>query len=100
MADVPKLKRLDLRIRRSKRSGKIVLGAVVLVSLVFGMVLVQAFSLAQEAGRRDLVVRALVGLGLLVGLNLFSVFLTRRQHRMLDEAREDLEALVAEDPSS
>ncbi len=98
MADPPRLKRLDLRIRRSKRSGKIVLGAVLVVSLVFGLVLIQALLLAREAGRQDLVVRAWVGLGLLACLILFSAILTRRQHRMLEEAREDLEALVAEDP--
>ncbi|NNM05318.1 MAG: hypothetical protein HKO65_09460 [Gemmatimonadetes bacterium] len=98
MAQAPKLRRLDQRIRRSKRSGKIVLGVVVVVSLVFGLTLIEGLFLAREAGRQDLVVRAWVGLALLVGLTLFSAILTRRQHRILDEAREDLEALVAEDP--
>ena len=100
MAEAPKLKRLDQRIRRSKRAGKFVLGGVALVSLVFGLVLIHGLSLAREAGRQDLVLPAVAGLGLLVGLNLFSVILTRRQHRILDEAREDLETLVAEDPPS
>jgi len=54
--------------------------------------------LALEAGRNDLVVRGFVGLGLLVGLNLFSIAMIRRQHRILDDAREDLEALVRGDP--
>jgi phosphate/sulfate permease len=88
---------LDERIRRSKKTGKTVLVAVVLVSLVFAVVLTQGLSLALEASRSDLVIRALVGLGLLAGLNLFSVVLIRRQHRVLDEAREELEALVRGD---
>ena len=98
MTTAPKLTRLDQRIRRSKRSGKVVVAGVVLVSLAFGVVLIQGLSLALDQQRNDLVIRALAGLGLLVGLNLFSVILIRRQHRMLDEAREDLEALVKGDP--
>ena len=94
MTEAPKLKRLDERIRRSKRTGKIVLGGVAVVSLVFAVVLTQGLSLALEGGRNELVIRAVVGLGLLVGLNFFSVVLIRRQHRVLDEAREELEDLV------
>ena len=94
MTEAPKLKRLDERIRRSKRTGKIVLGGVAVVSLVFAVVLTQGLSLALEGGRNELVIRAVVGLGLLVGLNFFSVVLIRRQHRVLDEAREELENLV------
>ena len=99
MTEGPKLRRLDQRIQRSKRRGKIVLGAVLTVSFVFALVLTQGLSLALESGRSDLVIRAWVGLGLLAGLNLFSVIMIRRQHRLLDEAREDLEALVLEKPS-
>jgi len=99
MTDGPKLRRLDQRIQRSKRRGKIVLGAVFLVSVVFALVLTQGLSLALEAGRSDVVIRAWVGLGLLAGLNLLSVIMIRRQHRLLDEAREDLEVLVVEKPS-
>ena len=94
MTEAPKLKRLDERIRRSKRTGKIVLGGVAVVSLVFAVVLTQGLSLALEGGRNELVIRAVVGLGLLVGLNFFSVVLIRRQHRVLDEARKELEDLV------
>jgi protein-S-isoprenylcysteine O-methyltransferase Ste14 len=99
MAEARKLRRLDHRIRRSKRSGKIVVVGVFLVSLVFAVVLTQGLSLAIDEGEEGLVVRALVGLSLLVGLNLFSVVLIRRQHRLLDEAREELETLVTGDPS-
>ena len=99
MTDGPKLRRLDQHIQRSKRRGKIVLGAVFLVSVVFALVLTQGLSLALEAGRSDVVIRAWVGLGLLAGLNLLSVIMIRRQHRLLDEAREDLEVLVVEKPS-
>jgi hypothetical protein len=88
------VKRLEERIERSKRSGKIVLGGVILVSLVFGFVLVQGLFLAMEAGRGDLVGRAVFGLMLLVGLNTFSLILIRRQHRMLDEARQELKEMV------
>ena len=93
------MKRLDQRIQRSKRSGKLVLGGVVLVSVAFAAVLIQGLFLALEAGRRDLVGRGVFGLALLLGLNLFSFVLVRRQHRMLDEAREELEELVRGDPS-
>ena len=98
MNEAPKLSRLDQRVRRSKRWGKTVLAGVLAVSLVFGATLVHGLLLALEAGRNDLFVRGLVGLGLLAGLDVFSVFLIRRQHRKLDEAREDLVALVAGDP--
>lgn len=88
------MKRLNERIRRSKRTGKIVLGGVLLVSLILGGVLVQALSLALTGGRGDLVWRGAFGLALLLALDAFSIVLTRRQHRRLDEAREELRALV------
>jgi hypothetical protein len=75
-----------------------VLVGVLLVSLVFGVVLVQGLLLAREGGRTDLVIRAMAGLALLVGLDLFSLIMIRRQHRMLDEARADLQELVRGDP--
>jgi len=89
------MKRLDQRIQRSKRSGKIALGGVLLVSVVIGSVLVQGLLLALEAGRGELVGRAVLGLALLVGLNGFSFILIRRQHRSLDEAREELLELAS-----
>ena len=93
----PRLKRLDHRIRRSKRAGKVVVGGVVIVSIIFGAVLIQALLLALRGGRGDLVTRALLGLGLLAGLNFFSILLIRHQHRTLDEAREEMEEMVRED---
>ena len=89
------MKRLDERIHRSKRSGKIVLGGVLLVSLVLGGVLVQGMLVALDGGRGDLAGRAAFGVALLVVLNSFSVYLIRRQHRRLDEAREELRELVS-----
>jgi len=71
-----------------------VVGGVLLVSVVFAAVLVQGLLLASNAGRQDLVLRAFIGLGLLAGLNIFSLVMVRRQHRMLDEAREELEEIV------
>ncbi len=94
MRSSPTFSRLNERIRRSKRSGRIVLGAVLLVSLVFAVVLVQALLLAAEASRPDLAVRAFLGLILLGGLDFFSLLAIRRQHRMLNEAREELEEMV------
>jgi len=94
MAEAPKLKRLDLRIQRSKRTGKIVLAGVAFVSLIFGAVLIQALLLALEGGRGELVTRALAGIGLLAGLNLFAILLIRHQHKTLDEAREEMEEMV------
>jgi hypothetical protein len=94
------VKKLDQRIQRSKRSGKLVLGGVFLVSVAFAAVLVQGLFLALETGRTDLVGRGVFGLVLLLGLNLFSLVLVRRQHRMLDEAREELEELVRGNPSN
>ncbi len=88
------LARLEARIQRSKRSGKLVLGGVLVVSLVFAAVLVQGLFLAQEIQREDLVIRAFLGLALLAGLNIFSILAIRRQHRMLDEARRELEEIV------
>jgi len=88
------VKKLNERIRRSKRSGKVVVTGVLVVSLVFSAVLIQGLLLASEAGRQELVVRAFVGLGLLAGLNVFSLVLVRRQHRMLDDTRRELEEIV------
>ena len=98
MGQVPKLNRLDRRIQRSKRSGKIVLGGVLVLAVVFGVALIQGLFLALDAGRNDLVTRALVGIGFLLGLALFSGILIRRQHRLLDEAREEMGALVKGEP--
>jgi hypothetical protein len=98
VADPPRLDRLDRRISQSKRRGKVVLGGVLLVSSAFGAILIQGLLLALEADRSDLILRAWIGLGLLAGLDLFSVILIRRQHRRLDEAREDLVALIRGDP--
>lgn len=89
------MKRLDERIHRSKRSGKIVLGGVLLVSLVLGGVLVQGMLVALDGGRGNLAGRAAFGVALLVVLNSFSIYLIRRQHRRLDEAREELRELVS-----
>ena len=94
MIPAPGLPRLEERIRRSKRFGKMVLAGVLLASLVLGSVLIQGLFLALEAQRQGLVVRAGLGLGLLLAVDLFSVFLIRRQHRMLDEAREDLQEMI------
>ena len=94
MSPAPGLPRLEERIRRSKRFGKMVLAGVLLVSIVLGSVLIQGLFLALEAQRQGLVVRAGLGLGLLLAVDLFSVFLIRRQHRMLDEAREDLQEII------
>jgi hypothetical protein len=88
------MKRLEERIHRSKRTGKVILGGVLVVSLVMGAVLLQALSLALEGGQGDLVARAVIGLAILLALDAFSVVLIRRQHRRLDEAREELRELL------
>jgi len=97
MGEAPKLVRLERRMRRSKRMGKIVLGGVLLASVAFGGVLLQGLLMAVEAGRDGLVVRAWIGLGLLLGLDVFSAVLIRRQHRILDEARVELQELITGD---
>jgi len=74
-----------------------VLAGVILVSLALGYPLFQGLFLALEAGREDLIIRAFLGLGLLAIVIVFSVILIRRQHRSLDEAREELNALVTGD---
>ncbi len=75
-----------------------VLAGVLLVSIVLGTVLIQGLFLAAEAQRQDLILRAGLGLGLLLILDLFSIYLTRRQHLILDEAREEMEELVRKSP--
>ena len=91
------MKRLDFRIQRSKRWGKIALGGVLLVSLVLAAFLVHGLSLAMDEGRADLIRRGVLGLLLLGALVVFSVGFIWRQHRMLDEAREEFEELVRGD---
>lgn len=71
---------------------------VFLVSLFFAVPLVQGLILALDRGRNDLQLWALLGLGLLVALNFFSLILIRRQHRNLDDARSELEALLEAAP--
>jgi hypothetical protein len=71
---------------------------VLFTSLLLGLVLLQGLMLARGTGRADLVAVAGAGLAVLVGLDLFATVLVRRQHRILDEAREDLEALILGDP--
>jgi len=67
------MRRLNERIRRSKRRGKLSVIAVLVVSLVLGSVLAQALVLARSAGQDELASRAIFGIGLLVVVNLFSV---------------------------
>jgi hypothetical protein len=98
MEGAPRLTRLERRVQRSKRAGKLIMLGVLLVSVVFGAVLLQGLLLAHDVGRTDLLARAMAGLLLLVGLDLFSVIMIRRQHQMLDEARADLRELVGGDP--
>jgi hypothetical protein len=76
-----------------------VLGGVLLVSVALAYPLFQGLFLAQEVGREDLIVRAFLGLGLLAALIVFSVILIRRQHKSLDEARDELAALVTGEES-
>ena len=64
------------------------------MSLVFGGVLVQGLLLAQQTGQGDLAHKAIRSLCCLAALNLLSLFLTWRQHRLLDEARLEAQALV------
>jgi len=88
------MRRLDERIRRSKRRGKISVVVVLVVSLVLGSVLAQALVLARSTGQNELVTGAIFGIGLLVVLNLLSLTLAWRQHRLLDQARLELDELV------
>jgi hypothetical protein len=89
-----RLKKLDERIRRSKRLGKIALGGVFLMSLTFGGILVQGLILALETGQDDMVFRAIRSLCCLALLNLVSIALIWRQHRAFHEARTELQELV------
>jgi hypothetical protein len=88
------LKKLDERIRRSKRLGKIAVGGVLILSLTFGGVLVQGLLLALETGHDDMVARAIRSLSCLTLLNIISIALTWRQHRTFDKARAELQELV------
>ncbi len=88
------MRRLDERIRRSKRRGMISVVVVLVVSLVLGSVLAQALVLARSTGQNELVTRAIFGIGLLVVLNLLSLTLVWRQHRLLDQASLELDELV------
>ncbi len=92
------MRRLEVRIRRSKRMGKLALVAVLAVSVGLGIFLVQGLRLAVGLDRTSLLARGVLGLALLLTLDVFSVVLIRRQHRRLDEARSDLEALVRGEP--
>ena len=94
------LKKLDQRIKRSKRTGKIALVGVGLVSLACGSLLIQGLLLARETGHAELMGRAALGLVIVVGVDLFSLFLIRRQHRLFDEARRELQDLIGGLPSS
>ena len=85
---------LDERIRRAKRRGKISVVVVLVVSLVLGSVLAQALALARSTGQEQLATRAIFGIGLLVVVNLFSVALAWHQHRLLDQARSEMDELV------
>jgi hypothetical protein len=77
--------------------GKVVLMGVLLVSVALGYPLLQGIFLASDSGREDLIIRGFLGLGLLAGLVVFAVVMTRRQHRKLDEARQELSSLVVGD---
>ena len=93
------LKKLDRRIERSKRIGKIALVGVGLVSLACGGFLIQGLLLARETGHPELVWRAAFWLVLVVGFDLFSIVFIRRQHRLFDEARKELKELIEDNPA-
>jgi hypothetical protein len=88
------LRRLNERIRRSKRRGKISVVVVLCVSLVLGSVLAQALVVARSTGQDELASRAVFGIGLLVVVNLLSIAMAWHQHRLLDEARSEMEELI------
>jgi len=88
------MRRLDERIRRSKRRGKISVIVVLVVTLVLASVLAQALALARSTGQDDVVTRAIFGIGLLVVVNLFSVAMSWHQHRLLNRARSEMDELV------
>jgi hypothetical protein len=88
------MRRLNERIRRSKRRGKISVIVVLVVSLMLGSVLAQALAVARSTGQDELATRAIFGIGLLVAVNLFSVALAWHQHRLLDQARSEMVELV------
>jgi hypothetical protein len=92
--EYPGVKRLEERFRRSKQSGKVVLGAVLLVSSILFLVVFHGVTVAWQAQRWEVVIRGGLGLLLLVALDLFSIVLIRRQHRVLDEVRAEMLALV------
>jgi hypothetical protein len=93
------LKKLDQRIKRSKRTGKIALVGVGLVSLACGSLLIQGLLLAREAGHPELMWRTALGLVIVVGVDLFSLVFIRRQHRLFDEARKELTELIEDHPA-
>ena len=88
------MRRLNERIRRSKRRGKIAVIVVLVVSLLLGSVLAQALIVARGTGHDEVVSRVFFGIGLLVALNVFSVALAWRQHKLLDQARSEMIELV------
>ena len=93
------LKKLDQRIKRSKRTGKIALVGVGLVSLACGSLLIQGLLLARETGHAELMGRAALGLVIVVGVDLFSLVFIRRQHRLFDAARKELKELIEDRPA-
>jgi hypothetical protein len=93
------LKKLDQRIKKSKRTGKIALVGVGLVSLACGSLLIQGLLLANETGHPELMGRAALGLVIVVGVDLFSLVFIRRQHRLFDEARKELKELIEDRPA-
>ena len=88
------MRRLNERIRRSKRRGKISVVVVLVVSLVLGSVLAQALALARSTGQDELASRAIFGIGLLVVVNLLSVAMVWHQHHLLDQAKSEMDELV------
>jgi len=93
------LKKLDQRIKRSKRTGKIALAGVMLVSLCCASLLIQGLLVARETGNSELMWRAALGLAIVVGFDLFSLVFIRRQHRLFDEARKELKELIEGHPA-
>jgi len=93
------LKKLDQRIKRSKRTGKVALSGVALLSLACGSLLLQGLLVARATGDSEVMARAVVGLVIVVSFDLFAVFLIRRQYRLLDEARRDLQELIGALPA-
>lgn len=92
------MERVRGRIARTRRRGRWVFRGVLALSVVLGLPLLHAVTVALGMGRSDVIGWGVAGVAILLALDLVAWLLLRRQQRLLDAAEETVRELETLSP--